>query len=76
MEEEFITVKTFTFPADVAIVQSFMEMKGIEVYMKNLVANRLAYSFGEIEMQVRTSDFEMAKSALIEGGFAESEDFI
>ena len=34
MEEEFISVKTFTFPADVSIVQTFMEMRGIEVFMK------------------------------------------
>ena len=44
MEESFITVKTFTFPADVTIVQTFMEMRH-------------------------------AKEALIEGGFAQPEDF-
>ncbi|MDD4630878.1 MAG: DUF2007 domain-containing protein [Proteiniphilum sp.] len=71
MEESFITVKTFTFPADVTIVQTFMEMRGIETYMKNLTANRLSYSLGEIEMQVRASDYEQAKEALIEGGFAQ-----
>lgn len=76
MEEEFITVKTFTFPADVPIVQTFMEMRGIEVFMKNLTASRLAYSIGDIEMQVKASDYEVAKNALIEGGFAEPEDFI
>ena len=76
MEEEFITVKTFAFPADVSIVQTFMEMKGIEVFMKNLTASRLAYSIGDIEMQVKASDYEVAKNALIEGGFAEPEDFV
>ena len=75
MDEKFITVKTFAFPTDVTMVQSFMEMKGIETYMKNLVSNRLAYSFGEIEMKVKSSDFEIAKEALIEGGFALPEDF-
>ena len=76
MEEEFITVKTFAFPADVSIVQTFMEMRGIEVFMKNLTASRLAYSIGDIEMQVKASDYEVAKNALIEGGFAEPEDFV
>jgi hypothetical protein len=76
MEEEFITVKTFTFPADVSIVQTFMEMRGIEVFMKNLTASRLAYSIGNIEMQVRASDYEIARDALIEGGYAEPEDFV
>ena len=75
MEEELITVKTFSFPADVTIVQSFMEMRGIEVFMKNLVSNRVAYTIGDIEMQVKTSDVERAKQALIEGGFSTPEDF-
>lgn len=75
MEEKFVTIKTFAFPADVAIVQSFMEMRGINVYFKNLVSNRLAYTIGDIEMQVKTSDYENAKAALIEGGFAKPDDF-
>ncbi|HBG41224.1 MAG TPA: hypothetical protein DDZ96_09100 [Porphyromonadaceae bacterium] len=75
MEEELVTVKTFSFPADVAVVQSFMEMKQIETYMKNMVSNRLAYTLGDIEMQVKSSDFERAKEALIEGGFAAPQDF-
>ncbi len=75
MEKDFITVKTFDFPADVTIVQTFMEMRGIEVYMKNLTSNRLAYTLGDIEMQVKRADFEKAKEALIDGGFAKPEDF-
>ena len=75
MEKDFITVKTFAFPADVTIVQTFMEMRGIDVYMKNLTSNRLAYTLGEIEMQVKRADFEKAKEALIDGGFAKPEDF-
>jgi len=75
MEENFVTVKTFNFPSDATIAQTFMEMKGIEIYMKNLISNRLSYSLGEIEMQVKASDYERAKDALIEGGFAQPEDF-
>lgn len=76
MEESFITVKTFTFPADVPIVQTFMEMRGIEIYMKNLTSSRLAYAIGDIEMQVKQSDYDRAKEALIEGGFSKPEDFL
>lgn len=75
MEKDFITVKTFNFPGDVPIVQSFLEMRGIEVFMKNLTSSQLAYSIGDIDMQVRASDYEMAKNALIEGGFSKPEDF-
>ncbi len=76
MEEKIITVKTFALPANITIVQSFMEMRGIDVYFKNLFFNRLAYSIGDIEMQVKSSDYEIAKAALIEGGFAKPEDFL
>ena len=31
MEEHFITVKTFTYPADIPIVQSFMEMRTMKM---------------------------------------------
>lgn len=75
MEKDFVTVKTFAFPGDVPIVQSYMEMMGIETFMKNLTSNRLAYTLGEIEMQVKLSDYETAKKALIEGGFSKLEDF-
>lgn len=72
---ELITVKTFNFPSEVTVVQSFLEMEGITVYLKNLVASQLAYSIGDIEMQVSDADFENAKNALIEGGFSKPEDF-
>lgn len=75
MEKDFITIKTFAFPADVTIVQTYMEMRGIDIYMKNLVSNRLAYTLGDIEMQVKASDFEKAKAALLDGGFSKPEDF-
>ncbi len=76
MKEELVTVKTFTFPTDVPIVQTYMEMKGIEVFMKNLTLNSMALPIGEIEMQVKLSDYEYAKIVLIEGGYAKPEDFI
>ena len=74
-EDSFVTVKRFNFPADATIVQTFMEMRGIEIYMKNMISNRLAYTLGDIEMQVKQSDYDRAKEALIEGGFAKPEDF-
>ena len=75
MKQDFITVKTFAYPGDVPVVQSYMAMCGIETYMKNFTANRLAYPLGGIEMQVKTEDFERAKQALIDGGFSKPEDF-
>ncbi len=69
MEEHLVTVKTFDYAADVPIVQSFMEMRGIETYMKNYTLNSLTYPVFPVEMQVRSSDYERAKEALQEGGF-------
>lgn len=70
-----ITIKTFNFPSEVAVVQSFLEMEGITVYLKNYTASQLSYSIGDIDMQVAEVDYEKAKKALIEGGFADSKDF-
>lgn len=75
MEEDFITVKVFAYPSEVPIVQSFMEMNGIEVFMKNLTTHRTVYPIDDIEMQVKTSDYARAKEILIEGGFATVRDF-
>lgn len=75
MKEKFVTIRTFSYPSDVPVVQSYMEMKGIEVYMKNLTTHMLSYPIGKIEMQVKESDYEIAKNALVEGGFAKPEDF-
>lgn len=72
---DLVTVKTFNFPSEVAVVQSFLEMEGITVYLKNFVASQLAYSLGDIDMQVSEEDYEKAKAALIEGGFSQPEDF-
>lgn len=72
---DLVTVKTFNFPSEVAVVQSFLEMEGITVYLKNYVASQLAYSLGDIDMQVSQEDYEKAKAALIEGGFSKPEDF-
>ena len=72
---DLITIKTFNFPSEVDIVQSFLEMEGITVYLKNYTASQLSYSIGDIDMQVAEEDYEKAKDALIEGGFAVPEDF-
>ncbi len=74
MEHDFVTVKVFSYPAELPVVQSYMEMKGIEVYVKNMVVNQMVYPLG-LEMQVKKDDYERAKSALIEGGFAATDDF-
>ena len=73
---DLITIKTFNFPSEVTVVQSFLEMEGITVYLKNYVASQLAYSIGDIDMQVTQDDYEAAKKALIDGGFSKPEDFI
>ena len=34
MKQTLLPLRRFMFPADVTIVQTYMEMRGIEVYMK------------------------------------------
>ena len=72
---DLITIKTFNFPSEVTVVQSFLEMEGITVYLKNYVASQLAYSLGDIDMQVSEEYYYAAKKALIDGGFSKPEDF-
>ncbi len=74
MNRDFRTIKVFSHPSEVPVVQSFMEMRRIEYYMKNYIFNSLAYNLGDIEMQVKTEDYDMAVQALIEGGFLNQND--
>ncbi len=74
-EEKLVTIKTFNLPADIPIVQSFLETEGIQVFVKNLTTHRLIGPICDIEMQVKSSDYLLAKRALIEGGFSKDEDF-
>ena len=50
-------------------------MEGITVYLRNYTASQLAYSIGNIEMQVAEEDYDRAKRTLIIGGFATPKDF-
>ena len=72
---DLITIKTFNFPSEVEVAKSFLEMEGITVYLRNYTASQLAYSIGNIEMQVAEEDYDRAKIALITGGFATPKDF-
>lgn len=72
---DLITIKTFNFPSEVEVAKSFLEMEGITVYLRNYTASQLAYSIGNIEMQVAEEDYDRAKIALITGGFAKPKDF-
>lgn len=75
MEKDFIIIKTFSQPGDETMARSYLEMMGIDTFMKNLVASRLSYPIGGIQMQVKIDDYQKAKEALIEGGFSKPEDF-
>lgn len=75
MNQNLVTVKTFNLPGDIPVIQSFLGKEGIEVFIKNITTHRLVGPIGDIEMQVRTTDYQQAKEALIEGGFASHKDF-
>lgn len=74
MSTDFKTVKRFSYPTEVPIVQSYMEMRGIEYYMKNYVFNTIGYVLGDIEMQVKTEDYDKAVEALMDGGFLKADE--
>lgn len=74
MHQDFKTVKRFSYPSEVPVVQSYMDMHGIEYYMKNYVFNSIGYVLGDIEMQVKTEDYDKAVAALMEGGFLKADE--
>ena len=68
MNEQWITLKTYTYPEESYVFRSRLESEGIEVKLLNEFTVQ-AYNFasnaiGGIQLQVKESDLELAKSIL------------
>jgi len=77
--EEFVTVATFTYPTELAIIKGRLESEGIECYVKDemtvQVYNFLSNAVGGIKLQVKQSDAEKAIEILKELGYLKEKDF-
>lgn len=77
--ENFVTVKTFTYPHEVAIIRGRLESEGIECFVQDeltiQVNNFYSNALGGVKLQVREGDVPEAIKILKEGGYLTEEDF-
>jgi hypothetical protein len=78
--DNFVTIKTFTYPIDLAVIRGRLEAEGIEcVAQDELVAQAnpfLSNAIGGIKLQVRRRDLPKAIEILEEGGYLKESDFL
>ena len=76
--DNLVTLITFNFMHDLAILKGRLEVDGIECFVKDeytVTANPLyGPAVGGIKLQVRESDIENAKQILIELGYLSEQD--
>jgi Zn finger protein HypA/HybF involved in hydrogenase expression len=77
MNEKFVTVLTFTFVHEVAIVRSRLESEGILCFVQDELTAQVApfYSgaIGGVKLQVRESDLNQAIEILKETGYIQED---
>ncbi|GAP71663.1 hypothetical protein SAMD00024442_16_11 [Candidatus Symbiothrix dinenymphae] len=75
---KFITVVTFTYSHEVAIVRGRLESEGIECYVQDELTAQVApyYSnaIGGVKLQVKECDVKQAVTILVEAGYLKKED--
>ena len=77
MTDNFITVKTFTYPHELAILRSRLESEGIECFVKDELTIE-TYPFysnalGGLKLQVKQSDLKKTIQILKETGYLNEE---
>jgi len=75
---KFVTVFTYTYVYEGAIIRSRLESEGIRCFVKDeLMAQNIIYSnaIGGIQLQVMESDLPRAIEILKEAGYIKDEDF-
>lgn len=76
---KFVTIKTFTYATEVAIIRGRLESEGIECFAQDeltVQANPFySNAIGGIKLQVREHDVKKAVEILEEGGYIKESDF-
>jgi hypothetical protein len=77
--EQYITIRTFTYPQDAFIIKGRLEADGIECFLKDemtvQVDNFYTNALGGVKLQVREGDRERAEELLTEAGYLHENDF-
>jgi hypothetical protein len=78
--DNFVTIKTFTYPHEVAIIRGRLESEGIEcVTQDELMAQVNPFysnAIGGVKLQVRERDLPQAIDILKETGYLTDADFL
>lgn len=75
---ELVTVKTSQDYNHLAIAKTYLEANGISCTLKDEYTSQVysyTYAVGGIKLQVQEEDAQRAIELLIEGGFAQKEDY-
>ena len=76
--DQFVTIRTFTYAMDLAVIRGKLESEGIECFAQDemMAQTNPLYSnaIGGIKLQVRRSDAERATEVLKEGGYLSGTD--
>lgn len=73
-EHCYITIKTFSYPAEAFLIKSRLEAEGIECLLKDELTIQvdplLSNAIGGVKLQVKESDVEDAMKVLLELGIS------
>lgn len=76
---DLITIKTYDYPAQLAIAKSYLESEGVQCFIKDELISQSCTIFtgasGGVKLQVEAANVESAIQLLINGGFAKRQDF-
>lgn len=76
-DRNWITIKTFSYLSDAAIIRSFLESEGIETFLQDEFVGSIypaPDAIGGIKLQVKSSDLERTIELLKEKGFIQQSD--
>jgi hypothetical protein len=76
--DSYITVLTFTYPYELAIVRGRLESEGIECFVQDELTAQVhpfySNAIGGVKLQVKASDLKQAVEILKETGYIKEED--
>jgi hypothetical protein len=76
--DNYITVLTFTYPYEVAIIRGRLESEGIECFVQDELTVQVhpfySNAIGGVKLQVKASDLQQAVEILKETGYLKDED--
>jgi len=76
--DDFITVLTFTYPHEIAIVRARLESEGIECFVQDELTVQVnpfySNAVGGVKLQVRESDVEKTMKLLKEFGYLNDKE--